>query len=498
MRHLRHLVVHDVRLHWPLISAWVAIVLAHPLVAAVPWSEDSLALGLVLATGLVGARLVIGAVVIATLVQADSPIDDGSFWRTRPIAPSTMAAAKLALTVLVFVLVPLLVVLAVAVTMQVPARHWPATIGGVLLGEVPAVMLALVVAARTRRPSAALVGLAGGLAILLLVVALTGQILVDLQPSAHRVDPFSAPVWLALWMTAWLPLLAWAVWWGTKVRGVLAVGATVALLGVLAIWLVPVVRSAMATTEASSGVTLTRLDARRVAGSRVRVTAVVSHPFRADATLLMETMTVVVGSRMARLPGAVAVPMQLATPSERVFTVADLSEADAVALQGQTVRVTGRLFAFTSRRTAEAHTALVAGSRFDGRRIRGRINRVYRPTEDVPNAADIVVLSLGDAMGLNRAHPQIAAFLRDGRTHARHALTHVTRKTDAVSSRVQLPVIAQPFAVHRVSLRANRNDLSAIERSVLALEIDVVDADATFVRVDGSLPMPALTREARP
>ena len=133
-----------------------------------PWSDDALASAWVLAAGLVGARVVIGAAVIATLVQADSPIDDRAFWRTRPISPATMAGAKLTLACLVFVLVPLLVVLSVAAAVQLPARHWPAAVLGVVLGEVPLVMLAVVVAARTRRSSTALVGLAGVLVLLLL------------------------------------------------------------------------------------------------------------------------------------------------------------------------------------------------------------------------------------------------------------------------------------------------------------------------------------------
>jgi hypothetical protein len=46
---------------------------------------------------------------MATLVQADHPADDRAFWRTRPIAPATLAAGKLAAIGLLCVAVPALV-----------------------------------------------------------------------------------------------------------------------------------------------------------------------------------------------------------------------------------------------------------------------------------------------------------------------------------------------------------------------------------------------------
>ena len=46
---------------------------------------------------------------MATLVQADHPADDRAFWRTRPIAPATLAAGKLAAVGLLCVVVPAIV-----------------------------------------------------------------------------------------------------------------------------------------------------------------------------------------------------------------------------------------------------------------------------------------------------------------------------------------------------------------------------------------------------
>lgn len=499
MTHLRHLVAHDVRLHWPLIAAWVAIVLAHPLVAAVPWSEDALASARLLGAGLVGSRVLVGAAVLATLVQADSPIDDRGFWRTRPIAPATMAVAKLVVVCLVFVVVPLLVVLAVAAAVHVPRQHWPATVLGVVLGEMPGVMLTAVIAARTRRASTALVGLAGVVALLLLIVAVAGQAVIQLEPRVRRVDPFTAPVPLAIWLTTCLTVLAGAAWWGARARAVLVVGTTVGVLGLLALWLVPTIRSVSMTSAAGGRPpVLTRLDTRRVAGSRVRVAAVVSHSFAAGTHVLMEHATVAIGGRRALEPFAMPAAALLASPTERAFTVADLSEGDALAMQGQPVRITGQLVTLQSHRTTDARARLVAGARLDGARVRGLIEQVRRPTEDVPVVAHVSVLSLSTAIGLVSEQPQLATALRDVRTQERHQLTHAPRKVNDLVSLVQLPVFARPFAVHHLSLRVRIDELSAIDPAASQLELDVVDISTSFTEVAGSLPLPALSVEARP
>jgi hypothetical protein len=499
MTHLRHLVAHDVRQHWQLLTAWIAIVVAHPVLAAVSWSEDALASAMVLAAGLVGARVVIGAAVIATVVQADSPIDDRAFWRTRPISPATMAGAKLTLACLVFVLVPLLVVLSVAAALQLPARHWPATVLAVVLGEVPLVMLVVVVASRTRRSSTALVGLVGVLMLLLLIAVIVGQVVIQVEPTVRHFDPFAAPLALALWTVACLSVLATAAWWGTRARAVLLIGSAVGVLGLLALWLVPTVRSARSTLAATGiAPVLIRLDARRVAGSRVRLAAVVSHAVSADTNLMMENVTIAIGDRIARLPVVRPTVVQPGSPSERAFTVAHLSEDDALALRGQPVRITGQLVIWSSRRTTDAQAMLMAGARLDGARVRGLIEQVYRPTQDEPVVADVTLLSPGPAMGLLRASPRLATSLRDVQTQQRHQLTNAPRKTDALVSLVRLPVVARPFAVQRLSLRARGDERATIVPEASRLEVDIVDVSTSFAEVTATLSVPALTAEARP
>ncbi len=499
MTQLRHLVAHDVRQHWPLLTAWIVIVLAHPLVAAVPWSDDALASAWVLAAGLVGARVVIGAAVIAALVQADSPIDDRAFWRTRPISPATMAGAKLTLACLVFVLVPLLVVLSVAAAVQLPARHWPAAVLGVVLGEVPLVMLAVVVAARTRRSSTALVGLAGVLVLLLLIVVVVGQVVIQVEPRVWRVDPFAAPVALAMWTAGCLAVLASAVWWGTRARAVLLIGSAVGVLGLLAVWLVPMVCSVASTMSATGSVPrLVRIDADRVAGSRVRLAAVMSHAFGADANLLMENVTVAIGERTARVPVVRPAAVQSGPPSERAFIVATIAEHEALALRGQPVRITGQLVVWSSHRTTDAQAMLAAGARLDGARFRGRIEQVHRPTQDEPGVADVTLLSPGPAMGLLRASHRLAISLRDVRTQERHQLSSAPRKADALFSLVRLPTVARPFTVQRLSLRARVDELADIIPASSRLEFDIVDVSTSFAEFAATLSMPPLTTEARP
>ncbi len=90
-----HLVRHDLRAHRHLILAWLALVVAQPLVSVLPLWSALASTGPAVSVFLTATRLLLGAVALATIVQADSPLDDRAFWRTRPIAPGTMATAKL-------------------------------------------------------------------------------------------------------------------------------------------------------------------------------------------------------------------------------------------------------------------------------------------------------------------------------------------------------------------------------------------------------------------
>jgi hypothetical protein len=98
-----------------------------------------------------GALWLATAITTAILVQADHPVDDRAFWRTRPVSAGQLAVAKLSLLAVLFVLVPLLVNTARLVAYRAPVGAVAASavqlvvIGGSIV--VPA--WALAIAART-------------------------------------------------------------------------------------------------------------------------------------------------------------------------------------------------------------------------------------------------------------------------------------------------------------------------------------------------------------
>jgi hypothetical protein len=74
-----HLLAQDLRAHRRLLGVWVAVVVAHPLTTLLPWGRWSGSLLLLPAILIVIARIVLGAVVLGSILQQDSPIDDRAF-----------------------------------------------------------------------------------------------------------------------------------------------------------------------------------------------------------------------------------------------------------------------------------------------------------------------------------------------------------------------------------------------------------------------------------
>ena len=73
MTRVLHLVAHDLRAHRTFLLAWVLIVLAHPLVATLPWIVSDFEKPLWIAVLLVVARLTIGPVVLGVVCQPTVP-----------------------------------------------------------------------------------------------------------------------------------------------------------------------------------------------------------------------------------------------------------------------------------------------------------------------------------------------------------------------------------------------------------------------------------------
>lgn len=244
MRTIWHLVAHDLRTHHRLLLAWAAVVIAQPLVSVVPWPALE-ATGIAVPLLVVASRLVLGAAAIATIVQADSPLDDRTFWRTRPVAPGTMAVAKLAIGAL-FVAVPLLVVLLVGVIVRVPLSHLPSTLAQVVVTDAAAVGLAMLLSARTRSIATMLIALLGTLVVgYVLLIAVTETLRVPWVRQLYEIGPpssrFAAPTMLAVAVLAsWM--MTTLVFLGERYRlRLLLVGLT-SVIALTVIWFVPAAR----------------------------------------------------------------------------------------------------------------------------------------------------------------------------------------------------------------------------------------------------------------
>ncbi|BCS34362.1 hypothetical protein TBR22_A35920 [Luteitalea sp. TBR-22] len=201
MSHVWHLVTHDLQAHRGILLAWLATVIALPLVACLPWSDQrTTGFGVAAAIGLQAARVLLGMAAIASIVQADSPIDDRSFWRTRPITARTLARAHLATVVGLFVGIPMLVVLATGIVVGLPMAQWPSVLAQVAITELACAGLSLLVATRTR-----------GLAPFLIWIVLAVLIAFTLPLGVHEVGRLLFGRELLRTTDTWLVLRVWTL-----------------------------------------------------------------------------------------------------------------------------------------------------------------------------------------------------------------------------------------------------------------------------------------------
>ena len=111
-----HIVKKDLRHLWPWLALWWATFV---LAAIYPvWDFDKMMRGsepgvgsqttsFILLTSL--SCIILILVIIALLAEADTPLDDRSFWRTQPVPPSRLLAAKLTFLLAFGLLIPLLI-----------------------------------------------------------------------------------------------------------------------------------------------------------------------------------------------------------------------------------------------------------------------------------------------------------------------------------------------------------------------------------------------------
>ena len=163
---IRHVIAKDVREARWLLAAYVAIVLVTTVQAA------HVSLGATFLSGSLALFLVmVGMVVVASLVQADSPMRADAFWATRPIDPKAVFLAKLVLATVVVAGVALIGQYIAIASFDVPDREVPALLAQSGEGYALWLVSAMVIAALTRDLKSAFVAFAVLMVATLLVSA---------------------------------------------------------------------------------------------------------------------------------------------------------------------------------------------------------------------------------------------------------------------------------------------------------------------------------------
>src|SRR5690242_18001167 len=104
-------------------------------------NTETLSMSEVTVTWLPILIFLIGIIAVATLVQADRPLQADSFWTTRPLSPTAVLVAKLLLTVTAVTLPPL-----AAALMSLRALHTPNGVAASVLAHASIIHLSLLLA----------------------------------------------------------------------------------------------------------------------------------------------------------------------------------------------------------------------------------------------------------------------------------------------------------------------------------------------------------------
>lgn len=489
MRHVLHLVRHDITTHHRLLLAWAVVVLAHPVVAALPWGMLTAATYPAAIVLIVG-RLALGAVAIATVLQADSPLDDRTFWRTRPVAPGVMATAKLTIGAL-FVGLPLMVVLSVAMVVGVPASHMPSTAMQVVITDAAAVGLALFLSSWTRGIASMLVALLGSLfGCYVLVAAITETLRVTWVRQLYAAGPpspdFAAPTMLLVCVVATWTMAA-TVFLGRRYRVRLLAVSALGILAVAIVWFVPAARlhQPARRLERQPSVSIDggriraeRLDSGRVAlvgegnvlglqpGDRMR-------QYLIDGTV--ETDDGVIAARrstdvrfLAREPRSH--PLRGRVSVDDVL-LGVLSGQDFRRLAGRPARFNGRINLEVARTDIIGALPLTAGATLDLGDIRLRLVELHPP---VPPRSRLEALAAIDATWTASSTqgtrmPLTQWWLRRGRN--RHFLNRF--RDTPIKGLTLLPSLARPFGRERLVAYVFEAERSGIdEGGVIEIEED--------------------------
>lgn len=465
MTRVLHLVAHDLRSHRLLLLIWVAIVLTHPMTMLMSWERPLGPLPLP-AILIVVARLIIGTVLLGSILQQDSPIDERAFWRTRPIAPWEMAAAKLITAATFFLLLPLLVVLATASVVDVPAVQWPAVAGRVLVIDGALAGLTMAVATRTRRTSTLLIAIVASL--------LAGYLLLVSMVEMSRLPRMAA--WLAAarldFDIAWPTMCLWAsvgLWWaaaigfaGYRRRNAFALAGAATVAAMLVTLLLPQARLHARSPAEFMPVTLTigndDVRAERLPG--LPLIGIVATPSvagvqegdRVQAFLLDGRITAAGFSKAARGDGQ---PRAFLTSlnQPQVPLLAVLTDAEFAALAGNPASFTGRLNVEIARKARVAEAPLAAGSALVVGGTRLAIHRILEPSSDMPQPVAEGMLT--EYYTVDQGGRRGREFrLRDRQSGCSAVLYPRLNLRSQMAFVALLPTLARPFGVQSGTLVA--------------------------------------------
>jgi hypothetical protein len=470
MTHVWHLVRNDLRAHHRLLLAWLAIVVAQPLVTAVAWwgaLDSAVAWGPL--SALVVVRIGLAGALVAMLVQGDSPIDDRAFWRTRPISPTTLAVAKLLLVVGIFVVAPMAVVLMVAAWVKVPVAHWPATLVQVFVMEAALAGLSLSLSTRTRSVA--------GLLLLALGSVVGFSMLLGSLQELRRVTWLAEVVKMAdprlgIWPMLTVAVIGFATvfvvgYHGWRRRHAFAVAALLTLLGPVSVLFLPQLQIAP-PSPLPLGLRFVdtptpAVRAERLPGNDRRVALIVepvvtgrhdrdeTRVFTADGTLQLPDGTER-RTESSETPGLNAAQLR-----SRAAVLAILDAGTFATLRGQRVRFIGRLKVDVTRHDTEATAALEPGAILDTPHLRLVVGTVFddraRPSGERRWArAEALELHLqGLVTTWRHGHTYL---LRDDATGCEVTVQPYSadRGLRSVLLPPLLPTLAQPFTAWRVRM----------------------------------------------
>lgn len=477
MTHVWHLARHNLQAHRAIVLAWLALVIGHPVFALLPWwshADRWMAYGS--AVLIVAARVVLGALAIAAIVQADSPVDDRAFWRTRPIDAHTLARAHLATVAVLFVAVPMLVVVVIGAVMGLPMAQWPSALAQVAMTELACAGLSLLVATRTQ-----------GLASFLIWIVVAVLVAVTLPLAVHELGRLSLGRDLLRTRDTWLVLRAWTLV-GALVLPALFVVAMAGprrqrwllagVLGVAAlstsVWFIPGLRrmppipadAALSSAPRSiraidvpgppEGVALV-LDVGPVS-SDVRDTWLVSE---FDGRLTIDGVVLPLDEiaetrRFTRRRGRLSVPGTAPLAMSRVLTVFDIDTHRK--LTGSRVRLDALVTASVMRRVTEGSARLTAGATILTNHSRLTLQEVTDLGQEVLGRPALLVRGheVGAAPGALNMHQHVY-MLRDRATGCEVRLAQ-SSDDDArnVASEALLPTLARPFVAARLVMRVQQ------------------------------------------